>query len=97
MLIALVAFIFFWVSVRPALIRSSCYKKVYASRENEDNFKWAEGKVWTLPAGENWRSPYQWVYEDQGGYQSGVDSKNLREKEQKKNYEGCLLKNGIKN
>lgn len=53
--------LFYWLQIRPLNIKKNCYAEAF--RSNEDNFKWAKGKIWTyLGAFSN--DENGWVYPD---------------------------------
>lgn len=100
-LIVLVILMFLWLYVRPVWVRSNCYKKAYipSPRTNEDNYEWAEGKMW-LPEPDNDvtdHASYVWIYPDQSIHtRYGSEAKVKIEKIQLQRYNQCLLINGFK-
>lgn len=88
---------FVWVQVRPAIIRSNCYRQIYQLRINENNYEWADGKGWHPTDVDGVSGPYQWIYFDQSSMYSAQKAKVEREQNQLKNYEKCLLSHGLKN
>lgn len=61
LILAIVGGLFYWFQIRPLNIKNNCYSEAF--RLNEDNFKWAKGKIWTyLGAFSN--DENGWVYPD---------------------------------
>lgn len=61
LILVIVGSLFYWFQIRPLNIKKSCYAEAF--RPNENNFKWAKGKIWDyLGAFSN--DENGWVYPD---------------------------------
>lgn len=100
-LIVLIIIIFLWIYVRPVAVKSSCYKKAYTNivRVNENNYEWAEGKMWLPKPGNSvtYSESYVWIYPDQSNTtRFGDEAISKIKMRQATNYEDCLMRNGLK-
>lgn len=93
--------LFLWLQIRPSLIKKSCYKTVYITRENEDNFEWAEGKEWLPKPGKIVRhgigtEPWVWIYLDQSdNTNDGIRAASKRKTMLEDQYNLCLKSKGL--
>ncbi|MBP9687246.1 hypothetical protein KBD68_01145 [Candidatus Woesebacteria bacterium] len=83
-LTVLVLVIFLWIFVRPVVVKSSCYRMTHDPRPHESDLAWAEGKHWVESS----------LLDKFRGKGSEAGWKYTNDKD--KDYEECLLRNGLK-